>query len=64
MATTIHDFVRIPKQKYTAIFADGSTITATDEEFKNRLDFYNWIIRSGLAKKNGLQAIYCKPIIY
>ena len=64
MATMIHDFITIPRTKYTAHFEDGSEMTATDLEFKNRLDFYNWICKARLGKtRGGLIRIDCRPII-
>ena len=39
--------------KYTARFKDGYEIAKTSEEFKNRLDFYNWICRNRLGKGHG-----------
>ena len=58
MKTTIHDFIRVPRQKYTAIFQDGTELTATEMEFKNRLDFYNWICRNRKGLGHGrLEAI-------
>lgn len=49
--------------KYTATFEHGE-ISKTSEEFKNRLDFYNWICKNQLGKKYGkLQEITCRPYI-
>lgn len=39
--------------KYTARFESGEEITKTSKEFKNRLDFYNWICRNRLGKIYG-----------
>lgn len=48
--------------KYTATFRNG-TITKTSNEFKNRLDFYNWICLNQLGKKYGkLLKIDCSVI--
>lgn len=41
------------KTIYTARFQNGKTITKTSEEFRSRLDFYNWIIENKLGKKYG-----------
>ena len=38
---------------YTAKFESGKTITKTEKEFKNRLDFYNWICENKLGKIYG-----------
>lgn len=38
---------------YTALFHDGTEIVKTSYEFKNRLDFYNWICREQLGKIHG-----------
>lgn len=62
MATTMSDFIKYPKQKYTATFQDGTELTATDMEFKNRLDFYNWICRNRKGLGHGkLQKIEERP---
>lgn len=46
--------------KYTARFQDGHEITKTSEDFKNRLDFYNWICQNRLGKGHGgLKEITC-----
>lgn len=46
--------------KYTARFESGKEIVKTSEEFKNRLDFYNWICNERLGKKYGkLHEITC-----
>lgn len=39
--------------KYKAIFTDGTEIVKTSKDFKNRLDFYNWICKNRLGKKHG-----------
>ena len=39
--------------KYTATFTSGKQITKTSREFKNRLDFYNWICINRLGKAYG-----------
>lgn len=50
--------------KYTAIFKGGTEIVKTSEQFKNRLDFYNWICLNKLGKKYGkVVEITCKPYI-
>lgn len=46
---------------YTAIFADGTKLTATSREYKNRIDFYNDICNARLGKKYGkLIEITCR----
>ena len=48
--------------KYTARWADGYEISKTSEEFKSRLDFYNWICRNALGKGHkGLIEITATP---
>jgi len=48
---------------YTAKFADGSTIVKTSDDFKHRLDFYNWICLNRLGKGHGgLKEITCRPM--
>lgn len=50
--------------KYTAIFKDGTEMVKTDEQFKSRLDFYNWICANKLGKQHGgLVEITCKAYI-
>ena len=39
--------------KYTATFKSGKQITKTSEEFKNRLEFVNWICTNRLGKTYG-----------
>lgn len=39
--------------KYTARFSSGTEIVKTSEDFKNRLDFYNWICANRLGKAYG-----------
>ena len=49
-------------EKYTATFWDGWRISKTSEEFKNRLDFYNWICKSKIgANHGGLVKIEARP---
>nr|DAK85739.1 MAG TPA: hypothetical protein [Caudoviricetes sp.] len=49
--------------KYTAIFKDGTELVRTEKEFKNRVDFYNWICMNRLGKKYGrLVEIRCSVI--
>lgn len=49
--------------KYTATFKDGTEITKTAEDFKNRLDFYNWIVANRLGIKYGaLKEIKCSVL--
>ena len=49
--------------KYTATFKSGKQITKTSREFKNRLDFYNWICKNRLGKTYGsLVEITCSII--
>lgn len=38
---------------YKAIFKDGTEVTKTDRDFRNRLDFYNWICKNRLGKRHG-----------
>lgn len=38
--------------KFTAIFKNGEVVK-TSEDFRNRLDFYNWICVNRLGKKYG-----------
>ena len=38
---------------YKAIFKDGTEVTKTDRDFRNRLDFYNWICKNRLGKGHG-----------
>lgn len=46
---------------YTATFKTGKQITKTENEFKNRLDFYNWICENRLGKIYGsLVGITCR----
>lgn len=46
---------------YEAVFSNGTTITKTSKEFKNRLDFYNWICMNRLGLKYGkLLRIDCR----
>lgn len=48
--------------KYTATFKSGAQIVKTSADFKNRLDFYNWICINKLGKKYGkLESIECAP---
>ncbi len=50
--------------KYIARFTDGHEITATSQEFRNRLDFYNWICKNRMGKIHGeLIAIECRPML-
>ncbi len=50
--------------KYTAIFKSGKELTFTSEEFKNRLDVYNYICLNRLGKKFGkLVEIRCSAYI-
>lgn len=47
--------------KYIARFQNGEEITKTEKEFKNRLDFANWIAKNQLGKKYGkLLEIICR----
>lgn len=51
--------------KYTARFTSGKEIVKTSEDFKNRLDFYNWICENRLGKVYGKVieitcSVYCK----
>lgn len=46
--------------KYTATFKDGRVIVKTSEEFKNRLDFYNWIC---INKLGAVESITCSAYI-
>ena len=39
--------------KYTARFQSGKEIVKTSEDFKNRLDFANWICLNRLGKIYG-----------
>lgn len=39
--------------KFTARFTDGTEIVRTSEQFRNRLDFYNWICVNRLGRKHG-----------
>ena len=38
--------------KYTAVFKDGEVVR-TSEQFKNRVDFMNWICKNRLGKTYG-----------
>lgn len=50
--------------KYEAKFEDGFILTATSAQFKNRLDFYNYICINRLGKIHGyLEEITAKPYI-
>jgi hypothetical protein len=49
--------------KYIAIFKDGTEIAKTSNDFKNRLDFYNWICQNRLGRKYG-KLIEIKSSIY
>ena len=52
------------KTKYTAIFKNGKEMTFTSDEFKNRLDVYNYICLNRLGKKYGkLVEIRCSAYI-
>lgn len=47
---------------YTATFKDGYQMTATSNEYKNRLSFYNEICLRQLGRIHGeLQEITCRP---
>lgn len=39
--------------KYIAIFENGKEIVKTSEDFKNRLEFFNWICTERLGTKYG-----------
>lgn len=39
--------------KYEATFKSGKTITKTSDDFRNRLDFYNWICKNRLGRIYG-----------
>lgn len=41
------------KQIWRARFESGKEIVKTGEDFKNRLDFYNWICKNRLGKVYG-----------
>jgi len=48
---------------YTAYFKDGHTITATSNEYSNRLRFYNHICLNSLGKGHGeLLRIDCRAM--
>jgi hypothetical protein len=50
--------------KYTARFQSGKEITKTSNDFKNRLDFLNWICKERMGKRYGrLVEITCTPYI-
>lgn len=50
--------------KYIAKFENGKEIIKTSENFKNRLEFYNWICRERLGAKYGrLEEINAKIYI-
>lgn len=47
---------------YTATFKDGYQLTATSNEYSNRLKFYNEICLQQLGRIHGpLQEITCRP---
>lgn len=49
--------------KYIATFENGHELTATSGQFKNRLDFANYISRNRLGKLYGkLIKIECRPM--
>lgn len=46
---------------YTATFKSGKQIERSEKEFKNRLDFYNWICKNRLGRIYGsLEQITCR----
>jgi hypothetical protein len=49
--------------KYTATFKSGKQITKTSMDFRNRLDFLNWICANRLGKAyGGLVEITCSVL--